>query len=390
LFGVALFTLASVLCGLANSVLVLIVLRAFQAIGAALITPASLALILAAFPPQRRAIPISLWGAIAAVASAVGPSLGGAIVDTLGWRWAFFINLPVGLVALTLGFSQLKESRSAEGALTDVPGIIMLILGVGALAFGMVTSSDSGWTSPWTLGPIAMGLGMLGGFIFLSARVAVPALDLSLFRDVNYRFANLATFLFSVTYTAMFFGFFFFLTHVWGYSLSVAGLAITPGPLMVIPSAIIAGQYAARVGHRPLLVLGGIVYALGGVWFYFAVGPAPDFVRAWLPGMLLGGVGVGLVIPSLTGAAVFGLPAHRFGVGSAVNLAVRQLGSVFGVALVVVLLGESLDMSAFKTYLAVLTAGGLATAVLCLPIDTRPARTPIRSEATTIETSIES
>src|SRR5262245_16432868 len=128
----------------------------------------------------------------------------------------------------------------------------------------------------------------------------------------------LDTTVFSVTFTAMFFGF-FFMTRVWGYALPKPGLAVTPGPLMVIPVAIIAGRRAARIGHRPPLVMGGIIYALGAAWIHAMAGPTANFLRDWLPGMLLGGTGVGLLIPSLTAAAVFGLPPQRFGVGSAVT-----------------------------------------------------------------------
>jgi len=378
LFGVALFTLASGLCGWAASALALIGFRVLQAIGAALLMPASLALILAAFPREQRSIAVSLWGAVGALAAAVGPSLGAYVVATLGWPWAFFINVPVGLVGLTLSARRLRESKSIElGALPDIPGILALSFGVGAIALGVVKSSDWGWASISTEGAIIAGLVALAVFVIWASRVNAPALDLTLFRDTNYRFANVATLVFSMTFTAMFFGFFFFMTRVWGYTLPKAGLAVTPGPLMVIPVAIIVGRRAARIGHRPLLVLGGVIYALGASWIYTLAGPTPDFLRHWLPGMLLGGTGVGLLIPSLAGAAVFGLPPQRFGVGSAVNQAIRQMGAVFGVALVVVLVGNAFGptaMDAFRIHFRVLIAGGLATALLSLPIDTRPGR----------------
>src|SRR5262249_54855882 len=230
LIGVALFTFASVLCGFATNSLALIGFRAFQAVGGAFLTPASLALILAAFPVQKRAIAVSLWGAVGALAAAVGPSAGASIVDALGWQWAFFINLPVGLFALALSAGKLKESKAAEtGALPDIPGVFLLILGVGGIAFGVVKSSDWGFASPWTLGAILAGVALLLGFVAWATRVEMPALDLRLFRDANYRFANIATFVFSVTFAAMFFGSFFFLTLVWGFSLPTAGLAVTPG-----------------------------------------------------------------------------------------------------------------------------------------------------------------
>jgi Na+/melibiose symporter-like transporter len=182
----------------------------------------------------------------------------------------------------------------------------MLSIGVGAIALGVVRSSDGGWASSSTASAIFGGLAVLAVFVLWASRVDAPALDLTLFRDRNYRFANVATLVFSVTFTAMFFGFFFFMTRVWDYTLPKAGLAMTPGPLMVIPVAIVAGRLAARIGHRPLLIMGGIIYALGAAWISIMAGPTADFLRAWLPGQLLGGTGVGLVLPSLAGAAVFG------------------------------------------------------------------------------------
>jgi EmrB/QacA subfamily drug resistance transporter len=378
LIGVALFTLASGLCGWATSALALIGFRVLQAIAAALLVPASLALILAAFPREKRSIAVSLWGAVGALAAAVGPSLGAYVVATLGWPWAFFLNVPVGVIGLALSTSRLQESKGIEpGARPDILGILLLSFGVGALALGVVKSSDWGWASPSTESAIIAGLAALTAFVVWAGRVEAPALDLTLFRDRNYRFANVATLVFSVTFTAMFFGFFFFMTRVWGYTLPQAGLAVTPGPLMVIPVAIIAGRRAARIGHRPLLVMGGVIYALGASWIDMMAGPTPNFLRDWLPGMLMGGSGVGLLIPSLAGAAVFGLPPQRFGVGSAVNQSIRQLGAVFGVALVVVLVGNAFGptaMESFRIHFRVLIAGGLATALLSLPIDTRPAR----------------
>jgi len=165
--------------------------------------------------------------------------------------------------------------------------------------------------------------------------------DLSLFSNHTYRLAKLAAFVFAIAFTAMFFNFVFFLTQRWGYTLFQAGLAITPGPLVVIPVAIVAGRIADRRGHRAVLVAGGLVFAFGGALLYSAVESPPDFVRTWLPRALVTGTGVGLVLPALSGAAVHGLPPGRLAVGSAINQAVRQLGSVIGVGLVIALLGRA-------------------------------------------------
>jgi MFS family permease len=173
----------------------------------------------------------------------------------------------------------------------------------------------------------------------------------------------------------MFFTFVFFLTLRWHYSLLQAGLAITPGPLMVIPVAIAAGRIADRRGHRGLLVAGGLVFALGGILLYSALESPPAFLTTWLPRAAVTGTAVGLVLPSLSGAAVHGLLPARFALGSAINQAVRQIGSAIGVGLVIALLGRanaSSDLGGFVHIAQILVAGGVLTSLICLGIKTGP------------------
>ena len=171
----------------------------------------------------------------------------------------------------------------------------------------------------------------------------------------------------------MFLGFFLFLGGIWQYGPAASGLLVTPGPLMVIPVAILAGRLAARVGHRPLLVAGGLLYAVANLWFVLRLGTTPDYLGTWLPGQLLSGVAVGLVLPALSGAAVARLAPGRFGVGNAANAAIRQIGGALGAAGAVLLVGEvGVGLSAFQFMYALLAAGGVLTALLSLPIDTRP------------------
>jgi MFS family permease len=175
----------------------------------------------------------------------------------------------------------------------------------------------------------------------------------------------------------MFFGFFFFTMQVWHYSLPMAGLAVTPGPLLVVPVAVLSGRLAARLGHRPLLVAGSLIYAAGGIWFYLRAGVEPDYLGTWLPGLMLTGTAVGMVLPSLSGAAVARLAPTRFGIGSAVNQAVRQIGSVLGVAATIALVGHaSPQLADFRDLYAAHVALALLTALLCLRVDTRPPRQP--------------
>jgi len=370
--GVAVFLAGSVGCALAASVEMLVVARVAQAIGAALLFPASLSIVIAAFPAAKRAVVVSLWGAVSALAAAVGPSLGSLLVEHFGWQSAFLINLPLGVAVLHRAAKTLDESSNPEaGASLDLVGIGLVIAAVGLVAFGLVRSEALGWSSAEVLGALGAGALALAAFIGWGRRVPHPAIDLTLFRNRSYAFVNLATFAFGIAFAMMFFSLFLFLTGVWGYSLSHAGIAAAPGPLLVIPTAVLGGKIAARAGHRRLLVGGALMFAAGALWNATMLAATPSYVMM-LPGIVLTGVGTGLVMPSLSAAAVARLPPARFGVGSAVNQAVRQVGSVFGVALVVVLLGSQPGLAAFDHVFVGEAAFALVTALFALPVDTRP------------------
>lgn len=375
LVGVALFLAASAACGLAPSVPWLVAARVAQAVGAALLTPASLSIVLAAFPQDKRSVVVSLWGAVGGLAAAIGPSLGSFVVDRAGWPWAFYINLPLGGLALWIGASRLAESvRASERRRVDGVGMALLMLAVGAVTLAIV-ESESMRRSPLELIAIA-ATGLLAGAAFIAwARTSpAPLVDLALFRHRTYRYANAATLSFGIAFSMMFLGFFFFMNHVWHYSLPLAGLAVTPGPLLVMPTAIVTGRLAAKHGHRPFLVGGSLLYAGSSLWFLLVPGTEPDYLHHWLPGLLMSGLSVGLVLPSLAASAVSRLPAAHYAVGSAVNQATRQIGSVLGVAITVALLGHAgLQRGDFDLLYGLHAALALLTGLLCLPIDTRPA-----------------
>lgn len=374
LIGLAMFLVGSLGCGLAKHVATLVAMRAAQGAGAALLLPASLSILLAAFPASKRAIAVSLWGAVSGFAGALGPSLGSFLVDHFGWPWAFFLNLPLGIIALWRGWRILDESRDPErGAPIDVMGVVLLILGVGLITFGLVQSAAVGWTSQMVTLSIAGGLVTLAAFVAWARAVRAPAIDLSLFQDRTYSYINLASLCFAIGFAMMFFQTFLFTTDVWSYSLTSAGLAGSPGPLLVVPTAIVCGRFAVRAGHKLLLVTGSLISTAASIWFALVPGVNPDYVHTWLPGALLTGLGVGMVMPSLSAAAVAHLPPSRFGVGSAVNQTVRQMGSVLGVALTVAITGHGmLHLAEFHTLCYLQIVLGLGTAILCAPVDTRP------------------
>jgi EmrB/QacA subfamily drug resistance transporter len=376
LLGVTLFLAASAACGLAGSVNWLVAARVTQAVGAALLTPASLSIVLDAFPHSKRAMTVSLWGAVGGLAAAVGPSLGSFVVESLGWQWAFYLNLPLGAISLWRGATLLKETRRLEHRRpVDGVGMGLLILGVGALAMSIVQLESPRWNATELAVAAAVGVVALVGFV-LWARVApAPLVDLRLFRQRTYAVVNLATLVFGVAFSMMFFAFFFYMTQVWHYTLTQAGLAITPGPLLVIPVAILSGRLAGKLGHRPFLVSGGLLYACSGLWFLLVPGAEPAYLTHWLPGLFMTGISVGLVLPSLSAAAVNRLPPDQYAVGSAVNQATRQIGSVMGVAVTVLLLGHGgLTHHSFVPLYVCHVALALLTAALCVPVDTRPAR----------------
>jgi EmrB/QacA subfamily drug resistance transporter len=382
LAGATLFTLASMLCALAATPAWLIAARVLQAVGGAMLTPTSLALTLAAFARERRSVAVALWGAVGALAVVAGPPLGSRVVQRAGWPGIFVLNLPVGLAALLIGRASIPESRDETGgALPDLFGVVLLISGAALLAFGVIESAAWGWGSAWVMGALFGGALMLVGFVVRSLRVASPALDLTLFRDQTFSLANAGVFFYSIGFTAMFFGSISFLTRIWGYTLPQAGLALMPGPLMVVLLAPIAGRLAAVYGQRRLLMPGGLIYAAGALRLLLGVDTTPHFLTVWLPSTLLSGIGVSLILPVLGSAAVQNLPPQKLAVGSGVNQAVRQFGAVLGVSLTFAILGDAPSaVPLFHGIYLLMIASGLSVSILSLGINTLPKRDIARGE----------
>lgn len=368
--GVILFSLASALCGLADSVSLLVAARALQALGAALLTPASLSIVLDVFPRERRALAVSAWGAVGGFAAAIGPSLGSYIEQSMGWHWAFLINVPVAALALLAGARRLPAAKaSGRPARVDLIGMALLMVALGALALAIVDLEGPQAGVARFVGTLAVSMAALTAFVAWARVAPAPLVDLNLFRIPGYSIVNLATLSFGVAFAMMFFTFFFFMEHVWHLDRVSAGLAIMPGPLTVVPVAIVTGRLAGRLGYRRFLVGGSLVYAASGLWFLLVPGTEPAYLTHWLPGLFLSGMGVGLVMPSLSGAAVSQLPAERYAVGSAVNQATRQMGAVIGVALTVLLLGHgALARADFNIVYGLHVVLALLTAALCLRV----------------------
>jgi EmrB/QacA subfamily drug resistance transporter len=369
LTGLGVFLVASALCAAAPGAWPLIGARVVQAIGAALLIPTSLALLLPEFPPSRRAAAVGLWTAGAAVAATLGPTIGGLLV-TASWRWVFLVNLPLGALTGIAGWRILAEARDpARGRRPDLAGALLLCLGVGALALGIVKGGEWGWASGGVIGAWAFALGALVAFALRSVRHPAPVVEPALLRGRTLRAANFSVFLFSMGFFSLLLTSALFLTEVWGYTVLRAGLALAPGPLMVALLSWPAGTLAGRAGPRPLVLGGVTLFAAGCGWWAWHAGAAPNYPLDMLPALLLAGTGVSLTFPVLAGAAVSGLPPERTATGSAVFNMSRQLGGVVGVAALVAILGAGTpalgDFRAGWAFMAgtALAAGAAASAL---------------------------
>lgn len=364
------FTLASAACTFATGPVWLIAARLLQAVAAALVSPASLALILAAFPAEQRARSAGLWSAVGALAAALGPLIGSLLIDWFSWRMIFLVNVPIGLGVLWFGHRRLRESKVIENKQgLDVVGTLLLIAGVGGIAEGLSEAGQVAWCSQAVIIPLSLGFICLVGFIFHARGRSNAALDLRLFADTNYRWATAATLLLGMAFGMMFLAFYLFFIGVWHYPQSMAGLAATPGPMLATAFTIIVSKKQILWGQRRLLTCGGALFALSNAWLTLRLGPEPDYFGTWLPGQIIGGIAIGLMLPTLAGAAIVGLRTDSLGVGSAVNNAIRQIGSSLGVALAVAIAGNAVtNVEPFRQVYLCLAAAGLVIALLAQPL----------------------
>ncbi|URN17521.1 MULTISPECIES: DHA2 family efflux MFS transporter permease subunit [Streptomyces] len=338
LAGLVTFTAASALCALATGVWFLVAARVVQAVGAALLIPSSLGLLLATTPPERRVSSVRAWTAISGVASALGPVAGGLLTE-LDWRWVFLVNVPVGIAALVAGVRVLPRVPARDLPRPDLLGAGLLTVAVAALALGLVKGEEWGWGSPAFLGSLALTVVLLVWFVARSARHRSPVLPLPLLRIPAFSPASLANVLFAVAFAAMLLSAVLWCQDVWHWSPLKTGLAIFPGTLLPPVLAVTIGPLARRVGAGPIAVAGCVVFAAGIAWWYAWMTPGADYLTGMLPGMLLTGVGVGLTLPTLVTAAVTALPPQSFSTGSGVVTMARQVGTVLGIALLVAAMG---------------------------------------------------
>lgn len=376
LFGSTLFTVASMACGLAPTAEILIAARVLQASGGAILIPSSLALVMHAYSREQLPRAVAIWGAAGAVAGALGPTLGAAVVQAFGWRWAFFINLPVGIYTWVAGRRTLAESSSPDTALPAPAGVVLVAAAAGVISYAVVATEDHGWASAATFGLFAAGAALVLAFVAHQRRTVAPVLNLDLFRIRNVAWSDLAGLVFGVAFSAMFLGSILFLTQVWHWSILEAGFGVAPGPAFVAILAPRFGSLAARIGQRPILVGGALAYALGGLWRVLLLGADVNYFVDYFPSMLLTGAGVACLWPQLSSTVAQALPPNRIGIGGASLQAARQFGGTFGVALAIAFVASATGpddvLQAFERVWWLIVAGGVGTALLVLPLRTSP------------------
>jgi EmrB/QacA subfamily drug resistance transporter len=383
--GIAIFTLSSLACGLAPTAGFLIGARIVQGVGAALMNPASLSIITATFPPRERGQAIGIWAGVSAMALAIGPLVGGLIVDNINWNWIFFINVPVGIAGIVVSQLVIKESRdTSHEQSVDLPGLITSSAGLFALTYALIEGNRHGWTSPEIVGLFSAAALLLVGFVVLEHYQRLPMLDLSLFRNGSFVGANLVAMLVSLGMFGVFFFVSLYIQNILGWTPTQAGASFLPMTLLIILVAPIAGKLSDRVGSRWLMG-GGMTLVSISLLLYQRVGLHSTFWTL-LPAMLLGGVGMALTMSPMTAAAMSSVPVDKAGVGSGVLNSFRQLGGSLGIALMGAILASYVTVSPLSPeapqqfvdglHAALLVAAGItfaAAIVAVLLVRTKPA-----------------
>jgi EmrB/QacA subfamily drug resistance transporter len=349
LIGLGIFTVSSALCALAPSLGLLIAARILQATGGALMLPTSLGLLLPAFGPARKGAAIGLWSAVGGAAAAFGPPIGGLLVQ-ISWRWVFLVNLPLSLVALVVGVRVLREIKDPDAHRADLLGAAYLSIAVGAVAAAIVEGSNWGWTSPAILG--AFGLAVVAGalLVFRSGHHPNPIIEPAVIRHRAVALADLSSLVFFAGFGAMVLGGVLFLTGVWHESVLRAGFMIAPGPLTASLVAFPGGLLGTRFSHRAVGTVGSLLFAASAIWWIARIGATPNYVGAYLPGSIILGLGVGLMLPALGGAATAPLPPERSATGTALYSMCRQIGLALGVSCLVAVLGSTTGLAAVQAF----------------------------------------
>jgi EmrB/QacA subfamily drug resistance transporter len=363
LLGLAIFTLGSLLCGLAVSPLMLILSRCCQGIGGAIMFATSLALLGHSFRGRDRGVAFGVWGAVTGVSTALGPVLGGVITTGWDWRGIFLVNVPVGVFALIVTWRQVAESRSPNPAPPDWPGFALLTAGLISLIYGLIRAGENSWSDTGVVSCLAAGAVLLAAFLVVEGRVAHPMFDLSLLRVPTFAGGSIAAFAMNGSLFAILLYFVLYLQDVLGYSALAAGLRLAIISLAQLVTATLAGRISERVPTRWLIGPGLLLVGIGLIAMAGLTGDS-----SWthlIPGFIVSGLGAGLVNPPLASTAIGVVPPYKAGMASGVNSTFRQVGIATGIAALGSILTSAIQhhlSSALPPSLAG-SAGAIANAV---------------------------
>lgn len=362
--GLIWFGITSLACAVAPLGTLLVVARILQGVAAALLVPSSLALITSTFSGPAQGKAIGAWTGWTGIAGIAGPVLGGVLVDTIGWRFVFGINVLPILVTLIVLARIDEPARTGPAARIDLPGAGLAVVGLGAPVFALIEQGRLGWGSPVVVVPLIVGVLALAAFLWWEARAPQPMMPLGLFRVRNFWVGNIAT---VGIYSALSLGFFIFavyLQQVGGFSATAAGIAGVPATLMLLLCATLFGTLAGRYGPRRFMTIGPMVAGAGFLLLLAAVPP----INVWLqvvPAIVLIGLGLAITVAPLTSAVLGSIRAEQAGIGSAINNAVSRVAGLIAVALAGTIIGERLDLAAFQRVMVVVAvlmfAGGIVS-----------------------------
>lgn len=372
LWSTAVFIVASLLSGVATGVPMLIASRALQGVGAAGLIPSALGLVLQYTPAARRQVAIGIWGAVGSMAAAVGPSLGGLLVDVWSWRSVFLINLPIGL-AILAGAAKLTTDAPSGRKLPDPVGTLTLALGVGGVVFGVTQGTEWGWGSGRVLGLLAGGAVLVAAALLLSERHPAPALELDLWRSRAFAATNVTSLLFGAAMYSYLLSSLLFLNAVWGYSELKAGLAVTPGAFAAAVGAMIVGRRIRPAAQWAAVAVGSALFGASCAAMYLLLDTEKQYAAVWLPLGILAGIGIGAALTAISNAATASLPPERFASGTGLLMTTRQIGGALGIAALAAIL-ERHSVLGDEGYLQVFLAcaiGAVAAAVAAPAIRSR-------------------
>lgn len=365
--GVIVFTVSSALCGAAWNITVLDLARAFQGVGGAALFATALALIGHEYRGAERFGALAIWGATVGAAVASGPLVGGILTDTAGWRWVFFVNVPIGFFALFLAFTKMSESRDARARRTDVLGLVSFSAALFLIVFGILRGNALGWTSAVILGALIGGAAMLAVFVVIEARQERPMLDIGLFRRPAFTGVSIATFCIAAGMFALFPYLSIYFQDILGYTPLGAGLRFLPMTAFIFFVPLVVRRFAADVPMRRLIGIGLGCVAIGLGLMWALLSPTSHWT-ALLPGLVIGGIGVGIANPALAGAALRVVDPERMGMASGINNTFR----IGGVALGIAALGALLENRIAASLAATLGTSGHGLANTVSSAGTRP------------------